>query len=255
VVVLYPLALIALARAIQPRDAQPLSAFPDSVALTRLAPPMSDANEAPAGFSGWSERTALFPLLLAAVLAGWLFHHFVTKGAGLDFNAMNTILLALALLLTRSIASFSAALRKAIVSCWPIVVLYQLYGGVAGVLQDTSVGAWLAGLFAGAATPTSFPLLTALAGTLVAVFVPSSGGQWIVQGFVTVKAAAEVGASAAQGLLALGVGDQMGNLLSPFWVVVVAGIAQIDFRRIYGYGLVFAGLWFAVGVGVFTLVP
>lgn len=161
-------------------------------------------------------------------------------------------MLALALALNRSLASFSAALRKGILSCWPIVVLYQLYGGVAGVLQDTSVGPWLAGWVASAATPASFPLLTALAGTLVAVFVPSSGGQWIVQGFVTVKAAAAVGASAQQGLLSLGIGDQMGNLISPFWVVVVAGIAQLDFRRIYGYGLVFAGLWFVLGVAILS---
>jgi short subunit fatty acids transporter len=47
----------------------------------------------------------------------------------------------------------------------------------------------------------------------------------------------------------------MGNLISPFWVVVVAGIAQLDFRRIYGYGLVFAGLWFVLGVAIFSWLP
>ena len=38
-------------------------------------------------------------------------------------------------------------------------------------------------------TPLTFPLLTAIGSSIVAVFVPSSGGQWVVQGFVTAKAA------------------------------------------------------------------
>jgi short-chain fatty acids transporter len=98
-------------------------------------------------------------------------------------------------------------------------------------------------------------LLVALAGTFVAVFVPSSGAQWVIQGFVTVKAAAAVGVTAQRGMLALGIGDQMGNLVSPFWYVVVAGIARVDFRRFFGYGLLFALLWFVIGVVVFTFVP
>ena len=84
------------------------------------------------------------------------------------------------------------------------------------------------------------------------MFVPSSGGQRVIQGFVTVKAAAAVGVTAQRGMLALGIGDQMGNLVSPFWYVVVAGIARVDFRRFFGYGLLFAVLWFAIGVVVYV---
>jgi short-chain fatty acids transporter len=143
-------------------------------------------------------------------------------------------------------------MSRAVLSCWPVIVLYQLYGGVAGVLQFTSVGEWFARLFADVSTPLTFPLLTAISGSIIAIFVPSSGGQWIIQGFVTVTAADNVGTSPQLGLLALGVGDQMGNLLAPFWVVVVAGIARIDFRAIFGHLLTFALLWFAIGVCAFT---
>jgi len=184
-----------------------------------------------------------------------LFHHFVTKGAGLDLNSMITLLLCVVLLLQRNLAEFSQALRATVQCCWPILVLYQVYGGVAGVLQYTNVGETLARFFAEISTPATFPLLTAIAGTVVAIFVPSSGGQWIIQGFVTSEAASTMGVSAQQGLLALGVGDQMGNLISPFWVVIAASIARIDFRTIFGYGLVFAVLWFVLGVGIFTLMP
>jgi short-chain fatty acids transporter len=95
----------------------------------------------------------------------------------------------------------------------------------------------------------------AISGTIIAIFVPSSGGQWVIQGFVTSKAAETIGVSFQKGLLALGIGDQMGNLISPFWYVIVAGIARVDFRKFFGYGMIFAALWFVWGVICFTLLP
>jgi short-chain fatty acids transporter len=167
--------------------------------------------------------------VLVAALSSWLYHHFVTKGLGLDLNAMNTMLLTLALVLQRSSADFSRAIRGAVVVCWPVLVLYHLYGGVAGLLQFTSVGERMAGAFAAWSTPLTFTFLTAAASSIVAIFIPSSGGQWVIQGFVTSKAAADVGTTAQHGLLAMSVGDQVGNLMSPFWPVLIAGIARVDF--------------------------
>jgi short-chain fatty acids transporter len=255
VILVFPLALIVLARLLMPGEVKPLSMFPGALALAQpTAGPGVVTGTEPAGFSGWTERTTLFPLLLCVALATWLYHHFVNKGQGLELNSMVTMLLLLALLMQRSFSAFSRAMAKAVVSCWPVIVLYQLYGGVAGVLQFTQVGTWFAELFGDIATPLTFPLLTAIGASIIAIFVPSSGGQWIIQGFVTVSAANAVGATPQQGLLALGVGDQMGNLLAPFWVVVAAGIARIDFREIFGHLLVFAALWFVIGVGIFTFV-
>ena len=47
----------------------------------------------------------------------------------------------------------------------------------------------------------------------------------------------------------------MGNLTTPFWYVVVAGIVRMDFRSFFGYGLIFAALWFVIGVVIFTFAP
>ena len=159
------------------------------------------------------------------------------------------------MLLHRTVASFSKAIQSTVQVCWPIVVLYHLYGGVAGLLQYTTVGEGFAGLFASVSTPLTFPLLTALGSAIVAVFVPSSGGQWVVQGYVTAKAAEAVGTTVQRGLLSVGIGDHMGNFLSPFWPVVTAGIARVDFRVFFGYGVIFSLLWFVLGVAILTIVP
>jgi short subunit fatty acids transporter len=55
-------------------------------------------------------------------------------------------------------------------------------------------------------------------------------------------------------MLAVGVGDQMGNLMSPFWPVLTAGIARVDFRVFFGYLVIFSLLWFTLGVAILTFV-
>jgi short-chain fatty acids transporter len=256
----FPLALAALARLLMRGAVQPLSAFPGALAFLgesaaeRAVAGVSAAGDA-RGFAAWCERTRVLPWLLVAGLGVWLWQHFVVQGASLDLNAMITALLVLVLLTTGSLARFAAGLQAAVPSCWQVLVLFQVYGAVAGLLQYTDLGTRLAAFMAELATPVTFAFWTAVSGTLVALFVPTSGGQWIIQGFVTVEAARAVGAPPELGLIALGIGDQVGNLVAPFWLVVIAGIARIDFRAIFGYALLYAALWFALGVALFTLVP
>jgi short-chain fatty acids transporter len=254
VIVAFPTLLALSALVLKPGDPRPISMFPAAVELASRKPPPVAAGAHAEGFSAWTERTPLFPLLLCVAFAAWLYHHFVTRAASLDINSMIVMLAIVALLLQRSFGGLARSMSEAVVPCWRVILLYQLYAGVAGVLQFTSVGTWFAGAFAAVATPLTFPLLTAIGASIIAIFVPSSGGQWIIQGFVTVTAAAELGASPQQALLAIGVGDQIGNLLAPFWLVVAAGIARIDFREMFGYCLIYAALWFTVGVTLFTFV-
>lgn len=248
--------LMAVACLLLPRNPTSVSAFPEAYSL---AEPMGGAaltgTDEPLNYSERLERIRLVPLLLSVALAGWLYYHFAVKRLGLDLNSLNVIFLLLCLVLHKTVHNFTAALRHAVVSSWSVIVIYHLYAGLGGLIQFTTVGESFAGTLAGLSSRYTFPLLTVAAGTLVAVFVPSSGGQWVIQGFVTVKAASAVGVTAQRGLLALGIGDQMGNLVSPFWYVVVAGIARVDFRKFYGYGLIFAVLWIVFGVLVFTLLP
>jgi short subunit fatty acids transporter len=58
-----------------------------------------------------------------------------------------------------------------------------------------------------------------------------------------------------RGILALGVGDHVGNFITPFWYVVIAGIARVNFRTFFGYGVIFGLVWFVIGVVVFTFAP
>jgi short-chain fatty acids transporter len=237
---------------LKPRTARPISCFPES---SKVAEPAG--MKAPLALTG-SERLEskpYFALLLAAVLLAWLWYHFRVRRLSLDINSLNTTLLLLNFLLHRNFRNFTGALGTAVVASWPVIVLYHLYAGLAGLIQYTSVGEKLAGIAAAVSGPYTYPTLTAAIATVFAFFIPSSGGQWAIQGFITSKSAMEVGVSVERGLLAMSVGDHMGNLTSPFWYVVIAGIARLDFRIFFGYGLLFAALWFLIGIVVFTFAP
>ncbi len=250
--VVFTVAVIAAGCLLKPKTCRPVSSFPGTSAL--LEPP---AAEQPGALSFWQrmERGRWGALALCLALGGWLYIHFGVRRLGLDINGLNTLLLLFSLLLHGSVYAFTKSLQQAVVSGWPVIVIYHLYAGCGGLMQHTTTGEAVAGVVASVATPLTFPLLTAVISTVFAVFIPSSGGQWAVQGLVTSRAAAAVGVSVQRGILSMSVGDHMGNLISPFWYMIVAAIARVDFRSFFGYGVLFALLWFVVGVAVFTFTP
>jgi short-chain fatty acids transporter len=257
-VVTFTAAVMVVGIVLMPNKARPISSFvKDEVAVHANDGPVPVVAEerSDVGFAQWLEQTPLVMAPLAVMLAGWLFQHFYVKQLSLDINSVNTIVLLLGVILHTNVARFTKALQDAVARAWPIVLLYHLYAGVAGLIQFTPVGDFLVNLFTPILTPLTYTALTAFISTLVALFIPTSGGQWLIQGFVTVETAAMVDVSPQRGLLALSVGDHMGNLITPFWALVGASIAGIDFRQYFGYRLVFAALWFVMGVLAFTFLP
>jgi short-chain fatty acids transporter len=257
-VVTFTAAVMVVGVVLMPNRARPVSMFvkDDAFAEDAEAPAPTAGNGMPdGGIAQWLENTRLVMLPLSLMLAGWLYQHFYVRQLSLDINSVNTIVLLMGVVLHGTVARFTQALKDAVGRAWPIVVLYHLYAGVAGIIQYTPVGDFLINLFTPILTPLSYTFLTAFISTLVALFIPTSGGQWLIQGFVTVETAALVGVSPQRGLLALSVGDHMGNLITPFWALVGATIAGIDFRQYFGYRLIFAALWFVMGVAAFTFLP
>ena len=246
--------LLFVSRFLVPRDPKTIADYPEAYKLVEAnhqqAASVAEVKEFT--FSQKVERSPLMGIILVFGIAVWLYHHFFTKNLGLDLNSLNGIFLMLCFLLHKNIHNFTEALKEGIKSSWSVVVIYHLYATAAGILQFTPAGDTIAKFMGAISATYTFPFLMALSGTIIAIFVPSSGGQWVIQGFVTSKAAATIGVSFQRGMLALGVGDQMGNLCSPFWYVIVAGIARVDFRKFFGYGMIFAAIWFILGVICFT---
>jgi short-chain fatty acids transporter len=244
---------------LMPKRIRPVSEFPEATKVVTSEEVIHEIQDPGTGLGATlAQRMEHSPLVIAPLalgLAGWIYHHFFVRDLSLNINSVNTIVLFLGLVLHGNVYKFTKALQQAVALCWPIVLMYHLYAGLAGLIQFTPVGGFFVKLFDPVLTAYTYPLLIAIVSTIVAIFIPTSGGQWAIQGAVTIDAANLVGVTAQRGLLALSVGDHMGNLITPFWAVVGAGIARVDFRLVFGYRLIFAAIWFVMGVTAFTFLP
>jgi len=70
------------------------------------------------------------------------------------------------------------------------------------------------------------------------MFVPSGGGQWAVQGPILIEAAQNLGVPLSKTVMALAYGDQVTNMLQPFWALPLLGITGLKARDIIPYTLI-----------------
>ena len=96
----------------------------------------------------------------------------------------------------------------------------------------------LSDFFISISNQKTFPIFTMLSGGLVNIFVPSGGGQWAVQGPIVIQSAMEIGVSIPKSIMALSYGDQLTNMLQPFWALPLLGITELKAKEILPYTLV-----------------
>ena len=85
---------------------------------------------------------------------------------------------------------------------------------------------------------TTYPIFTMLSGGIVNIFVPSGGGQWAVQGIIVLQSAIDLDVSVSKSIMALVYGDQLTNMLQPFWALPLLGITGLKAKEILPYTLI-----------------
>jgi short-chain fatty acids transporter len=157
------------------------------------------------------------------------------SGFSLDLNSVIFLFLIAGLLLHwRPIAYIQAVNRAARVT-GPLILQYPLYGGIMGILISTGLANVVAKAFIQFANAHTLPFWNYLASLFISLFVPSAGGHWAVQGPFAVPAA--VGLHASQAATAMGVayGEQVADMIQPFWALPVVAVAGISIRRVMGF--------------------
>lgn len=169
-------------------------------------------------------------------------------------DMLNFFMLGLAILLHGNIRSFLQATQEAIGDTAGILIQFPLYFGIMGIMTESGLIHRISDFFVAVSTERTFPVFTFFSAGLVNIFVPSGGGQWAVQGPVILEAAQRLGVSLPKAVLALSYGDQLTNMLQPFWALPLLGITRLKAREILPYSLLFmvvggviylAGLWFS----------
>ena len=117
------------------------------------------------------------------------------------------------------------------------MIQFPLYAGIMGVMQYSGLVAVFSGFFVGISNQVTLPIFTFISAGIVNIFVPSGGGQWAVQGPIIVEAAKELGVSIPKCIMALSYGDQLTNMMQPFWALPLLGITGLKAKEILPYTL------------------
>lgn len=234
----------------------------DLAPIVACVPADEEKTEAPAAPAGEAptvpdllERSHVLAWVVAGALAVAAGRQVWVRGVGATgLNEVNMAMLAAGLLLHGSVRSYGAAVEGAMRGCAGILLQFPLYGGIMAMMTASGLVGQLAGGISQSATPGTLPLLTFLAASVINLFVPSGGGQWAVQGPIALESALQLGVPPGRVIMAVAYGDQLTNMLQPFWALPLLAITGVRARDIVGYTalvMVAAGVW--IGLGLLVL--
>ncbi|MDB4292066.1 TIGR00366 family protein [Maribacter sp.] len=154
-------------------------------------------------------------------------------------NMLNFFMLGMALLMHGSFKRFLNAVEAAIGDTSGILIQFPLYFGIMGIMGSSGMINGISDFFVSISTTTTMPIFTFFSAGLVNIFVPSGGGQWAVQGPLVLKSALQLNVPLSKAVMALAYGDQITNMLQPFWALPLLGITKLKAKEILPYTLIF----------------
>jgi short-chain fatty acids transporter len=171
-------------------------------------------------------------------------------------NWINLSLLGLGIVFHGRFDFFLNAIDEAISGAAGILIQFPLYFGIMGLMSQSGLVEMIAEAFVefcrDSAMPDKlYPILTFFSAGLINIFVPSGGGQWAIQGPIIVQAATELKVPLVKSILAMAYGDQLTNMLQPFWALPLLGITGLRARDILPYTL--ALMLFGIVIFIFFL--
>lgn len=250
------------------REIRTIDAFAGAATppLARSADAASE--ESSRGVPEFLDRSPVVSLLLAGALLfavgkyAWADR---TSGAaalsrlfeGLQYfglNEINMVMLAVGLILHGSPRSYMRAAEEGARGCAGIIIQFPLYAGIMAIMMGSGLAAVIADAFVTNATATTLPFFSYFAACIINLFIPSGGGQWAVQGPIALSAGAQLGVDPAKMVMSVAYGDQLTNMLQPFWALPLLSITGVKARDIVGYTAVVmfaSGAWIGLWMLVF----
>ncbi len=155
-----------------------------------------------------------------------------------DVNAVIFIFLIAGIALHGTPVAYGTAMRNAARQTGGMMLQYPFYGGIMGIMTATGLAEVISKAFVVVANAATLPFWSYLCSLLITFLVPSGGGHWAVQGPFVIPAAITLHAPIAVSTMAVAMGEQVANMLQPFWALPVVAMAGIGIQRVMGYTVV-----------------
>ncbi len=198
------------------------------------------------------DHSYIINFVFAAMGLIYLYSHFSVKGLDLNLDIVIFTFFILGVILHGKPINYVQAMNQAIRSCGGIALQFPLYGGIMGMMIGTGLAKIIAGWFVSFSTAETFYMFQFWGAGIINVFVPSGGGQWAVQGPITVEAAKMMNIDMVKSAMMVAWGDQWTNAIQPFWALPLLGLAGLSAKDIMGYTTMVL-LWIGLVLSVFAL--
>jgi short-chain fatty acids transporter len=153
-------------------------------------------------------------------------------------NFLNFFMLGLGIVLHGTLKNFANAVGESISDISGILIQFPLYFGIMGMMTQSGMVNLISDAFISISNEVTLPIFTFFSAGLVNIFVPSGGGQWVVQGPIVIESALQLGVPLPKAIMALAYGDQITNMLQPFWALPLLGITKLKAKEILPYTLI-----------------
>jgi short-chain fatty acids transporter len=180
--------------------------------------------------------------MMLLVLAGivYIIMHFLNGGA-LTLNLMIFIFLVLAMAIYQTPLAFINAIQENMPLATQVMIQFPFYGGIMGIMASSGLTQVLADGLISIANDRTIYLFSYLSASIVNLFVPSQGGQWIVQGPVLVEAGQALNAHIPTVVTSFMLGDEATNLLQPLYIIPALALVKMELKDAWG---MMAFIWF-----------
>ncbi len=202
------------------------------------------------------ENAWILNVILAVAGLAYIAWTWITVGLSLDINSVIFIFFCAGLLLHWRPIAYVAAVNEAARITGPLILQYPLYGGIMGMMTATGLAGVIAQWFDAFSNAGTLPFWSYVSSIVISLFVPSGGGHWAVQGPFAVPAAVKMHASLPATAMGVAMGEQVANMIQPFWALPVLAIAGVGLRRVMAFTVVSFVIAFAVfGLSLLLLIP
>ncbi len=170
---------------------------------------------------------------------------FFMDGRTLNLNMMIFIFLILGIVLSGSCDRYEKIFKKSVTSSFGILLQFPFYAGLMSVMDKSGLAIDISQFFISISTIDNFLVNTYLSAGVLNFFVPSGGGQWVIQGPIILSAAKTLGVDQAQAAMAIAWGDAWTNMIQPFWALPILSVVGASLKDIFFHCLI---LFITVGI-------
>ncbi|MEA4813646.1 MAG: TIGR00366 family protein [Oscillospiraceae bacterium] len=225
--------------------ANELVEFKDTMAEVEKETTVAESNDTPADKMN-NSRIIMYLIGVAGLI--YIVWSFIANGVfgSLSLNFIIFLFIMLNCFVYSTPKKFIAAYKECMFLSTDIMIQFPFYGGIAGMMSDSGFASVIVSGIVSIASARSIPVWTYISACIVNLFIPSQGGQWIIQGPLMMPACIQLGGNIPDCINAFVYGDEATNLLQPLYLIPALAVVNGKLKEVWGYCAYIFVFWFII---------